>query len=649
MIKTETTKRLLRSEALLAWVFLLALCLFCGARYAENILIIQAYGGWSPMDWVAHQLMPDNFKADFPNGISVYRMSSFMQVYFLAAAVGLNLESLTPWLIYFEIAFLGFSAAVMFRALAPGYPYAAMAVFALLIIEGSARNMELARFGGAFYQGLYYNIADGLRLLGLCLLFRGRIVWSAVLLALSFTVHPVMAGMACIFAVPYLLATRSRFSVRRWLLAAATFALIAAVWLGFKLQAAEVASGGINSDNWLALVRMFSYHWFPVDIGVFTRWHERYVFPLLCLVSMAFVYLPRVVSGSVERRSIAWGMGILAYLTVAGILISELSSEPFLIKLALHRASDMLIVVSLAIVVAGLVQSVMSRAPVEAALGAALLLSPLVSQPAAFPLLPTMLLLGWHARNARLQSNTSDFAVALLAIGVLTAVVLGYWISGMTQSGAHIGTALMWTILASFSAAGVLALLAEKSGVKRPVVHFFLSVALLIIVSAACVARIEAKSAMRADHKNMAIDYLETQRWARRNTTTDSVFMIDPAMSYGWRDFSQRSSFGSLREWLHTGWLYDSRKAVYERGMERFSEFGISLEPYLQIRPSIEGYHRLSDDLGRAFYQKDRGWFDDMSRRYALDYLVLQKKFVTRDYGLTKVFENASFVVYRLK
>ncbi len=648
MIKTETTKRLLRIEALLAWAFLVALCLFCGARYAENILIIQAYGGWSPMDWVAHQLMPNNFKADFPNGVSVYRMSSFMQVYFLAGLAGMNLEYLTPWLIYFEIAFLGFGAAMMFRALAPGFPYAAMAVFALLIIEGSARHMELARFGGAFYQGLYYNIADGLRLLGLCLLFRGRIVWSAVLLALSFTVHPVMAGMACIFAVPYLLAIRSRFSARRWLLAAATFAVVAAAWLAFKLQAAEVASGGIDPDTWLALVRMFSYHWFPVDIGVFTRWHERYVFPLLCLVSLAFVYLPRVVFGNVERRSIALGMAILAVLAIAGVLISEFSSEPFLIKLALHRASDMLIVVSLAIVVAGLVQSVMSRGLVEVALGAALLLSPLVSH-AAFPLLPTMLLLVWHARNARLNSNTGDFALALIAIGVLTAVVLGYWIAGMTQAGTYIGTARMWIILAGFSAAGVLALLAEKSGVKRPVVDLFLSGTLLIIVSAACVARIEAKCAMLADHKDMATDYLETQRWAHRNTTTDSVFMIDPAMSYGWRDFSQRSSFGSLREWLHTGWLYDSRKAVYERGMERFSEFGISLEPYLQVRPSIDGYHRLSDDLSRAFYQKDRAWFDDMSRRYALDYLVLQKKFVTRNYGLTKVFENASFVVYRLK
>lgn len=106
---------------------------------------------------------------------------------------------------------------------------------------------------------------------------------------------------------------------------------------------------------------------------------------------------------------------------------------------------------------------------------------------------------------------------------------------------------------------------------------------------------------MPDERKVLASDYLAAQRWARANTVQDSLFMVDPTIYYGWRDFSQRSSFGNLREWLHTGWLYDSRADVYTEGVKRFGEFGIDIESYKRTRPSIDGYHRLSDDLRQVF------------------------------------------------
>jgi hypothetical protein len=152
---------------------------------------------------------------------------------------------------------------------------------------------------------------------------------------------------------------------------------------------------------------------------------------------------------------------------------------------------------------------------------------------------------------------------------------------------------------------------------------------------------------MPDERKELASDYLAVQRWAGANAAPDSLFMVDPTIYYGWRDFSQRSSFGNLREWLHTGWLYDSQAAVYGEGLKRFGEFGIDIEPYKRMRPSIDGYHRLSDDLRQVFYLKDPGWFEDLSRRYGIEYFVLQKKYIKRDLPFDEVFENASFVVYR--
>ena len=46
-----------------------------------------------------------------------------------------------------------------------------------------------------------------------------------------------------------------------------------------------------------------------------------------------------------------------------------------------------------------------------------------------------------------------------------------------------------------------------------------------------------------------ASSYLDVQMWAKGNTPYDALFMPDPAHGYGWRDFVDSSSFGSLMEW----------------------------------------------------------------------------------------------------
>ena len=629
----------------LVWIALAACFVFVGLKHGENILLVQAYGGWSPMDWVAHQLFPENFKADFPSGIAAYRMSSFMHLYLLVARLGVDLEPLIPWVIVFEVVFLGVCAAAMFRALVPESPYVAMAVFALLIVEGGARDMELARFVGGFYQGLYYNAADGLRLLGLALLFRGRKVLAAALLGISFTVHPVMAGMACLFALPYVLTIWRQAPVRHWLFALAGFLIISGSWLAFNFQSAEVASGGIPADSWRELVRMFTYHWYPVDIGVFTRFHERYILPLLCLVALAVYHLPRVIHGRAERLGIAWGLLLLAGLAGAGVLISEFATQPFLIKLALHRASDMLIVVSLLIVVAGLTSDVLEGRTLEAALAGALLLSPLANAPVPFPVAPTLGLLGLHAWRSRCAGDSQGFNRSLLLLLILAMALSLYYVFGVPDTPAYIGSTLFWQAAAAFFA---FRLLGSVVGLPKAMLRTVLLAAMLGATLALSITTTDTKSAKSPEWKREAADYLAVQRWARSTTASGALFMVDPTLYYGWRDFSRRSSFGSLREWLHTSWLYDSRVSTYEEGVKRFGEFAIDIAPYKQVRPSIEGYHRLTDDLRQIFYGKDADWFVGLQEKYGIDYLVVLAKHMTQVYPFDKVFANSTFEVYQL-
>lgn len=630
-----------------AWLSLVGFCLFSGIKYSQNIILAEALGGWSPMDWVAHQLQPANFRFDFPNGVSSYRMSSFMQLYVFAAKMNIDIEMLVPWVIRFEILFLGIGAALFFRSLTPKSPYVAMAIFAIFVVEGSVRDMGLARFGGAFYQGLYYNVADGLCLLGLAAMFSGRIVVASTLLSLGITVHPVIAGMACLFAIPYILLIFKRFSPRRWLIAATVFLTVAGAWIIPNILSAEVASGGIPSDQWLGLVRMFTYHWFPVDIGVFTQFHESYIIPLLCLLTLTALYLPRVIQGSSERLGVALGMALLAVTACAGVFISEFSTEPFLIKLALHRVSHMLIVVALLIVVAGLTDEILKGHFLETALAGALLLSPLVNLPVAFPIVATIFLLGLHALRACFRGESMRCWVAFALLAILLIAMPSYYLMGMQNTAAYLGGTLFWKVMGAFLIGSILRWGLAKMGLSAVILNSVSSIALLGTILFFAVSSVEHKSFMPPERKNLASDYLAVQRWAHNNTRHDSLFMIDPTIYYGWRDFSQRSSFGNLREWLHTSWLYDSQAAVYEEGRKRFDEFGIDIEPYKQIRPSIEGSHRLSDDVRQTFYLKDSDWFGDISRRYGISYLVIQRQYLKANLIHEEVFKNDSFVVYR--
>ncbi|GAB2912767.1 hypothetical protein GCM10027278_36820 [Paralcaligenes ginsengisoli] len=126
--------------------------------------------------------------------------------------------------------------------------------------------------------------------------------------------------------------------------------------------------------------------------------------------------------------------------------------------------------------------------------------------------------------------------------------------------------------------------------------------------------------------------------------------MVDPTIYYGWRDFSSRSSFGNLREWLHTSWLYDSRKANYLEGKKRFDELGIDLGPYLHTYSpnQLAGFDKLNGDVLKRFYNMDPDWFTNMSTKYGIDYLVLSRQAIHKKYPFQSVFENHSFIVYKL-
>jgi len=647
MIKSKAASYL---ELLFPFGVLAVLCLEIWMGKLPDINWQIALSGWSPIDWVAHLTYPENFSRDFPSGMNLYDKSLFMHIYPLAQRwLGVSPEQLIPFVILFEIVFLAVCAVYFCRAIVPDATPVIAYLFALLLVSGYA-NMDLGNFGRPFFWGLYYNIADGLRLLGIAMLLRRHIVSAALLFAVSLTVHPIMALMGCTFAFGYMLIERRIAEPRRLLLGAVLFGVIAAAWWMLMFRDASLSAGEVGAQTWISIVRTFSYHFFPVDIGLLTLDHDRRFLPLLSLLALATFYLPRVCTDDRRCHAILVGMLLLCVLTVLGLLISAFVPIPALIKLSLPRASDMLVLVALAIAVAGLVDEILNGSFLSRALACGVILSPYFMKP-GFPVLPVILLVLLHVRahwrSGRpwtIRMATLVFCCAILMLGPL------YWAVGILKPyhwPAYAGSLKFWL---SVVCAGVLLPLI-MAGARHRVIGFANRIPIqiaLMLATAFLFSRLYSNSLPGEQVRKQGKDYLEAQRWANTNTPSSALFMVDPTISYGWRDFSSRSSFGNLREWLHTSWLYDSRLAQYTEGKKRFDELGIDIHLYLNEHPSIDGYNKLDSDVKKRFYSMEPNWFVNLEQRYGVNYLVLYRSLIQLNYPFKKVFENDSFVIFKL-
>lgn len=628
-----------------------ALCLAVWGLQVPGLNWGVALFGWSPLDWVSHLARPIDLARDFPSGIAGYSRSSFMYVYPLASKwIGLSPENLLPLVVLFEIFFLACCASVFSNALIPSQPRIAASVFGILLISSSARGMELSNFGGPFFWGLYYNVADGLRLLGLAFFLRGRLRLAAVLLALSFTVHPIMALMAGIFILGYVIVQFRAIRLIEVIIGSVLFASISGAWLLLKFSDANFSSAQIGAETWISISKAFNFHFFPVDYGMLTTEHDTRVLPLLALASLAMFYMPRVCQDDMKCRAIIAGLVLLSLFTIAGLLISANIASPTLIKLSLPRASDMIILVCLAITICGLVQDISGDKTWTCVLAWAVLLSPFVMKP-GFPALPVFLLivprLKEHWNSGRTLSIRS--APILLCI-LLVLLACAFALTGILELRhwrGYLGSLRFWQLVVLASAV-MLTLTTIRRFKASSFNHQQMLLAATLGSTVLLASMWQIRSIPADAERVLGHDYLAAQRWANSSTEPSALFMVDPSIHYGWRDFSSRSSFGNLREWLHTSWLYDSREESYREGRKRFDELGIELAPYLKYKPPIEGYNQLNIDVRKRFYDMRPEWFNAMAVRYGVDYVVMAKSGIHQTYPFTAAFENKNFVVYKL-
>lgn len=615
-------------------------------RAADLDLLYASYG-FSPMSYVYKSCHPASFASDFPSGVENVSKSAAMYVYPLAySSLGISPERMFPVYLAFELALIAATMIALTRVLRPQAPRIVSILVAVLVIASDARDMNFAFFAQPFFWAKYYNVADALRILAIVMILKGRPVLSAALLTGSFVSHPTLGLMGGVFVVACFARKPREMLQRGHVAGAMLFLVLAGAWTLGVVGFGRTPGVEFPSKLWFDLTRLTSHHWYPVANGLLTFNHQEGFIQFLSFLILLAFYLSRSTRLRDVDRKAACGIFAMLLLVTLGLAHSVLAVSPTLIKLAFQRGNDLVLTVGLVYIVAGLWSELESGPAWRQLVAATVLVSPFFLDP-GFPLLFSILLAA-PAWLSPVRPRGNLLVAALLGVSVL---LMTYYaatgIMGPLASEAY--TALRWLawlpVLSGIVVLSVALLIHKRTGRRLT--------RAVVLAAFACAAVLwTARSRLSEQGRVWCRNFKDAQVWARENTPEDALFMVDPVIRYpglgsGWRDYSRRSSFGNLREWLYTSWCYASDYRLCQEGLKRLGEFDIDVNEYLGYRPPLARFAPLSRELQRRYYSASDQWRLDLARRYHIDFFVSKKLGSIATSKLPIAYENAQFVIHR--
>jgi hypothetical protein len=625
---------------------ILAVALTIGAlfeRWYQRTLWLDAEAaakGFSPELVAALTNHPDWFPGDFPGGTEQMVSSLPYTIYPLVDRLGLDVGATWSIMIWIEMAALAlaaiYAAGVLFRQSPP----LSRALTAILVCWSGLLQPDLGMFAFPFY-GWVYGFALAGFFVAISATFAGQYVTAALALVFTFACHPINGLFTAVFMAAVALPRITTLRAKDILLPALIVLVGCAVWTAYVGSRSTLGGGGVDSSLFVALTKGQNQHWYPLNVGAFWESNARNLLPFVAAIILSLVAIARHANDRMLRRGVLLGIGAMMVLSVAGILISILVESPMLIKLALHRAGSIAVAASSLFVVQMLHRDLTEGGRIERALAAILLLAPFQTV-VGCAIVPVVLRTVYAWIDDR-RSDRRDMVinVALASAVLATALILFYATQGLVDKktlALYVGID-RWQMAAAVAAAALPAGLASTWAAP-------------VAVSAlAVLAAMAGKDALPMSSKKVletAKSILSAQLWARDNTPAGSLFMIDPSHPYGWRDKSLRPSFGTLREWLMSSILYDSRPALLEDGIARFKALDadplpIVLDPgATRMRPVVT---KLSEVARDRYYSMERELFERLARTYGIRYFVFEKKRVTTQPPFDVVYENTHYVI----
>ena len=672
------------SHVIRALAFLVLVCIVSYYN-SKNINLKIAYNGYGPQDYVAQKLHPENFTKNWSNSVLNYDHSLPVRVYYyLAKYCGIS-PSITvyPYMFIQTLLFL-LSVAFITQTLFKNKFVTFISV--IVISLSNLAGLNLSRFGTGYASylsfPLFYGYANAFRIFALGFFLRNKYISCSIFLALSIYCHVNMGLFVVAFIGSYLIFKPQLFRDKSILVSMPVFIALVAPHIYTIISSASISSGLVPVDQWVKSTRIFCLHWYPITMKLFTNNAHREFFPFLLLCFFFLVSLKYQDIKDEKNVKIIVGCVACLIMGTVGIVVSDIYPIPFLIKISLQRSTELVTFFGVLYIIYYLFQKINSGKIINVMLAIFSLLIFIFSKP-GIAVLPLFLLLFGDIREGCLgpiKIRTDKIRIAEIFYYVATFLLLIVVLTSIFQNKfkfAHSIFAHLWTpfryfnpfinydfllrgggfklsFLASYLLTGTILIsvcvIFCKNASERTVSKMLI---ILVVISLSIVWILERDEYKRwhKRYSEIASSYRDVQLWARKNTPVDSLFMPDPSHHYGWRDFSERSSFGNLREWGYCAIAYNPDYKLYQEGLKRMQEFGIDLESIgeediINSATFIYG-SKLANDIRAMFYAMTAEQLRRISDKYGVDYIVMNKKYHKDKFNELKVdYENENYVIY---
>ncbi|PLX30236.1 MAG: hypothetical protein C0582_01630 [Alphaproteobacteria bacterium] len=628
--------------------------------YFGQVDLVNALRGFSALEVLAQYQFPENFERNYPGGAGLFTQKSLITMLYIPLfkitglsgqtlqyiMIGLEVISVTVASLY--LMFILMKAAQVSKVV---WPVGIIGISIVINLSFVIRP-DLANFSFPYYHGQFYGFGDAVRLAAIAFFMQKRWPLMALWLSVGFAIHPIKTIMAMIFMAGGIIVDyRKSLSLASMFWGAVSLTAIAA-WSYWILGLGQTGSHSlVPLELFSAYTRIFQMHWYPIDMGYLGSNYHASLVPFLGLISVMFLALAQSELPKDWVMRIIAGFVILAIVTVGGIWVSYDLTSITLLKVCLIRASTLMTLLAPFLILVGIL--------VQWDKGS------------------------WHWVAFYIVFLMFGFVKVELMSPVFFVLGVTYWIWEKRSSHWPIITLAGLVLLVQ------LILLVQNPGAENPFKIFIslrgliggtliATVASILItihrwptwlrlglsvdrsryIGVICIFIMGAlqwgyfEKSLSVNYVYKAKNYKEAQIWAKNNTNETDLFMVDPCISYGWRDFSHRSSIGTPREWYMTGWLYLGEKRLFDLGLEIGETFGLNLQPYLPKKgekPEINTHDVccMATDL---YYNPTMTSIRNISQRYNVDYFVFdkQKLNTVSDWpNIKPVFENDHFLVVR--
>ena len=623
-------------------------------HYSAHMDLKSAISGYTPFEWLTIIKNPHILEHGFYAGPTKLSNSLFMHIYLLADKfLGIPANIMTNIVIAIELFFIALAIYIFLKSVFSeddNWKFFIMffVVYAYFI-SSNALYSELTRFGGPWIAGLYYNIADSLRILSIAALLRKRYVLASALISASFLTHPIYGIIGCFFIFSAQLGiakTLNRDDYKKILYGIAIFSIFAVFWYLFATGNGTTTELKIPQKEWLHWSVISNFHWFPVEYGLLGGHHHERLLGFLSVILLFLYSIACKKHITLVDRQIYYGMVGMFFLVVIGIAISWYKPNPTFIKLSLGRASLLMLEISIFYISYRFINDLfdIKKSVLIRSLSLSLLLAPFIL-PNAFPLLVVVLLV---VRPLTFFNNRQQDRVFVITSRVffVSAVISILFLTinnnpNISDLYRYIGNPKVWLIFV-FSYLAIHIFRTTKN-------HLYSYLAMLFLLSLLSYNWLSGNK-KSGNFVDEATAYKNIQDWANKNTNEEALFFVDPSILYGWRAYSQRASFGNLREWTHVTWNYSENYQHYTEGMKRFDEF--SIDSHSKRYAPQEGmvqFTILLGDVRSRFYSADTNWFQQLGKKYGIDFVIMQNAYMQQNLDFQKVYENTHFTAYKIR